>query len=245
MRFSPPDASELLALWERAATTAQANRDDILLAEQCEAPPSSLGMRNAALMALRARLFGNMQLLRGACLSCGAIAEFAVDCAALSQALQPSPGAAEPQSLVIDGHRVEFRVPDIDDCRQASRECTDAETFVSTLLARCVTTSERDNCTPCAPEALPASVMAGLSHRMEELEPGASVGFDLACPVCDGRWTTLMDVGEVLWVELRDRAERLLIEVDALARTYGWTEPQVLAMSATRRAAYLQLIGAA
>jgi hypothetical protein len=34
-----------------------------------------------------------------------------------------------------------------------------------------------------------------------------------------------------------------LLDVDALARAYGWSEPQVLALSATRRAAYLQLIG--
>jgi hypothetical protein len=80
---------------------------------------------------------------------------------------------------------------------------------------------------------------------MDELEPGASVGFELVCPECDTHWTTLTNVGEVLWAELRDRAERLLLEIDALARAYGWTELQVLALSATRRAAYLQLVGAA
>jgi hypothetical protein len=33
-----------------------------------------------------------------------------------------------------------------------------------------------------------------------------------------------------------------LHEVDLLARAYGWTEPEVLALSEARRAAYLRLV---
>jgi hypothetical protein len=245
MGSAPPNASHLLALWERVAAAARADRDDMLLAEQYQTPPASLGLRNAALVALRARLLGNTQPLRGSCERCGALAEFAVDCAALSQALEPACNAAAPQLLAIDGHRVEFRVPDIADLRFVSREAGNTEELVTALLRRCIISAERDEGTACAPEALPPVVMAALSRRMEELEPGASVEFDLACPECGARWTAPMDVGEVLWTELRNRAERLLLEIDALARAYGWTEPQVLALSATRRAAYLQLVGAA
>lgn len=239
------DASELLALWERAVAATPARREDVLLALQCEGPPSSLGMRNAALVALRARLFGSAQPLRSACASCGAVAEFAVDCEALSHALLPASDATARQSLAIEGHHIEFRVPEIADLREVSRACSDASGYVSTLLACCVSRCERDDGEPCPPEDLPASVANALSRRMEELEPGASVSFDLACPECDAQWTAPMDVGEVLWAELQSRAERLLRDIDALARVYGWTEPQVLALSATRRAAYLQLVGAA
>jgi hypothetical protein len=78
---------------------------------------------------------------------------------------------------------------------------------------------------------------------MEALEPGAAVTFDLTCPECGAQWSAPMDCGDVLWSELQVRAERLLLDVDALARAYGWSESQVLALSPTRRAAYLQLIG--
>jgi hypothetical protein len=47
-----------------------------------------------------------------------------------------------------------------------------------------------------------------------------------------------------LWVELQRAAERTFVEIDALARAYGWAEKDVLGMSAMRRAAYLQLAGA-
>ena len=43
-----------------------------------------------------------------------------------------------------------------------------------------------------------------------------------------------MDVGEVAVGRAAAQAERLLLEVDALARAYGWTEPEVLALSAPR-----------
>jgi hypothetical protein len=38
------------------------------------------------------------------------------------------------------------------------------------------------------------------------------------------------------------RARRLLHEVDVLARTYGWTEDEVLALSEQRRASYLRIV---
>ena len=43
-----------------------------------------------------------------------------------------------------------------------------------------------------------------------------------------------------LWDEIDARARRLLDEVHALARTYCWSEEQILALSETRRRAYLR-----
>jgi hypothetical protein len=40
------------------------------------------------------------------------------------------------------------------------------------------------------------------------------------------------------------QAMRLVGDVHALARIYGWTEADVLAMSPRRRATYLELAGA-
>jgi hypothetical protein len=48
----------------------------------------------------------------------------------------------------------------------------------------------------------------------------------------------------MLWMRLQLAAERLLLDVDALARAYGWSEAQVLALPPLRRAAYLQMVGA-
>jgi hypothetical protein len=52
---------------------------------------------------------------------------------------------------------------------------------------------------------------------------------------------TLFDIGRYLWEELRAQAVRLLHEVHTLARFYGWREADILALSAARRHAYLEL----
>jgi len=44
------------------------------------------------------------------------------------------------------------------------------------------------------------------------------------------------------WAELAAEAKRLLREVDALARAYGWREADILALSSQRRHAYLELV---
>ena len=50
-----------------------------------------------------------------------------------------------------------------------------------------------------------------------------------------------MDVGSFVWAELHAHGRRVLREVDVLARAYGWTEAEVLALGERRRAAYLAL----
>ncbi len=239
----PPSAADVLALWERAACAPPAWRDDaILAAVRGDAAPASLGERNTALFDLRSSLFGPSQALRCNCPHCDAIMEFSVDCAALSQSLAPVEAATAPQRLVAEGHRIDFRLPDIDDLRAVA---DDPQHAVERLLRLCVTHCERDDGQPCDPAMLPDSLQQALSDRMEDMEPGATVSFDLACPECGHDWSAPMDVGQVLWTELHHSAERLLLDVDALARSYGWSEAQVLALSPTRRAAYLQLVGAA
>lgn len=237
-------ADELLGLWERAAAAGSAGRDDALLTALDGPPPSSLGARNAALLALRSRMFGPAQVLRCNCPRCAAAAEFAIDCEALSHTLLPAADAREPQCVELDAYRVDFRLPDADDLREAAERSDDDAAFERALIERCISGCKRDGAA-CDIDTLPLAVTDAVSRRMEVLEPGASVGFDLTCPECGGTWNAPMNVGAVLWSELQTRAERLLLDVDALARAYGWSEAQVFALSPIRRAAYLQLVGAA
>ena len=70
------------------------------------------------------------------------------------------------------------------------------------------------------------------------------VSFALECPDCGHRWPAPVDVAEALWMEVQRAAERLLAEIDALARAYGWSEEEIVSLSPVRRAAYLQLVSA-
>lgn len=234
------DADALLALWERTLGQGPSARDDALLqALPGTEAPRTLGERNARLLALHAQWFSNELELLSHCPACGTAAQFSADCAALA-AQPPAPGAALPlHRLEADGHAIEFRLPAPADIAAASA-AHDDEAFVGELLASCVLACTRDG-VPVSPQNLPAPVRAALSQRMEALDPAASVSFALECPQCNTPWEARLDVGQPLRQKLQAAAERVLLDVDGLARAYGWTEPEVLRLSPARRAAYLQL----
>ena len=77
---------------------------------------------------------------------------------------------------------------------------------------------------------------------MAQADPLAEVLADVACPACGTAFVADLDLGSFVWTEVRARAQSLLRQVDALARAYGWTEPEVLALDERRRGAYLELV---
>ena len=234
------DAHALLALWERTLGQGASARDDALLqALPGTAAPRTLGERNTRLFALHTLWFGSQLELLSHCPACGAAAQFSADCQALAVQAAASGGVLPSHRLEVDGHAVEFRLPAPDDIDAASAALDD-EAFVGELLARCVLACTRDG-RPVAPQDLPAPVRAALSQRMEALDPAASVSFALECPQCATPWQARLDVGQPLRQKIQAAAERVLLDVDGLARAYGWTEPEVLRLSPARRAAYLQL----
>jgi hypothetical protein len=241
MIATPAGGHALLELWERGLAQAAVIRGDVMLqsAGDGAARTRTLGERNAGLLELHARLFGDELELLSHCPSCGTAAEFRSACTALT-AHAPAGGVTVPQRLEAPGHVIEFRLPLAADVVEASREET-AEGFARRLLERCVLAYTRDGDTAPIGEA-PDDVLDALSRRMETLDPAASISFALACPQCGTRWNAPLDVEQVAWAKLQAAAERLLLDIDALARAYGWTERDILALSPTRRAAYVQMV---
>ena len=72
-------------------------------------------------------------------------------------------------------------------------------------------------------------------------DPLSEVLVGVACPACGTEFVVDLDVAGFVWAELRGRARELLRDVHVLARAYGWTESEVLALGERRRAAYLEL----
>ena len=227
-------------MWEGAIARTDGDRAGVLLQlmDDESAPVATLGEQNARLLELHTRLFGSRAELLSRCPSCGNTAQFAVDCAELRSQLPSPPDACENQ-LTLAQFDVRFRLPGPADVLAASDH--DDESFVRRLIERCVIScSANGQAVPVG--AWPESLIVALSDRIEALDPAASVSFALQCPQCAGTWQAPLDCADLLWQKVQAAAERLLIDVDALARTYGWTESEVLELSPTRRAAYVQLI---
>jgi hypothetical protein len=221
--------SAILDLWERGHGLDRWRRDDALLGSRADAP-RRLGARNLALLALRNELFDTAWTLRSACPHCRTEVEFAVESGALADSLG---GASEAdRNVEWRGRTIAARPATVDDLRAAAVAGT-PDDVVRALLARCLDGIDAADCAPAE--------LRQLGDRLEMLDPAASVEFALACPECGDTWCAPLDIADCVWGEVRHSAELLLLEVDALARAYGWSEPEIMALSPTRRAAYLQL----
>ena len=227
------DPAAVLALWERGLGQPASARATALL----DGAPQTLGERNVMLLAVHVRLFGRTLALRSPCARCGTAAEFAVDCEALLAQLPAARGPLR-HMLEAEGHVVAFRLPGPADLVAVSDAAGDE--FVLRLVESCVLDCRHGE-TPVPPRDLPEPLLDALSRRMEALDAAATLAFAVECPQCATRWQASFDAGLALWQKVQAAAERVLLEIDALARAYGWTESEVLKLSPLRRAAYLQL----
>ena len=69
----------------------------------------------------------------------------------------------------------------------------------------------------------------------------ADLVIDVACPECGEATRAELDIASYLWTELDAWARDVLLDVHLLATAYGWSEPEILALSPTRRRYYLEL----
>jgi len=244
------DDAAVLALWERAIGVPEAERGDALIAASGGGVPAGLGERNLSLIRLHGTLFGRELHLLSHCPACGAAVQFVGDSDALAAQCQSSALAATTLHRIEWGdHLIDFRVPLSRDVAEAAgaesagESVSDAaEAFARRLLECCVVSCRHAEGTELAAARLPAEALDAISRRIEAIDPGASIVFDVDCPDCSERWSASLDVAVVVWRKLQRAAEAILLEIDALARAYGWSEREILGLGPLRRAAYLQMV---
>jgi hypothetical protein len=212
----------IIAAWENVRSLPSAARPAALLRAFGQGPQPSVGMREAALLAVYAEHFGVRLDGLARCPRCTVDVEMNVPVAKLTSAM-PDPTPVEP--LVSGELTVAWRLPHDDDLAA----CAGAPDGATLLLQR------------CAPSC-PPSLRAELAARIAAADPYADITFELVCPACAHAWEAALAVAEFVWARLRSHAQRLLREVDELARAYGWSEPQILALSQQRRDSYLELV---
>ncbi|GAA1274835.1 hypothetical protein [Streptomyces javensis] len=128
---------------------------------------------------------------------------------------------------------------------ETEREPTAAARARRALLARCIVSVHRSG-RPVPADRLPAAelpepVQRRLAEAAERADPAADVTLNVACPECGEATRAELDIASYLWAELDHWARDLLLDVHLLATAYGWSEPQILALSPLRRRYYLEL----
>lgn len=242
-----PDAA-LLDAWERSLGRPPAERPLVLLDAAAgggaRAPAVAdlpLGQRDRRLLELRLRLFGPRFELRSDCPSCGEALELSLDGDELLAHQQPAAVGTETE-VECGGLAARLRPVTGGDLVLAAA-AADAAAAERLLLAACVVEARRDGQAVTLDE-LDDGERQALAAALADLDPGAEVRLDVACPACGTDRREIFDVAAVVTAEVDGLARRLLREVATLARGYGWREADVLALSPRRRRAYLELLGA-
>jgi len=235
--MAPLSAPEVLAIWERGRARHAIDRALLLFAAACpELPPDRLadlplGQRNAALLRLRRSTFGPEIRAYIDCPGCSARMELALQ---TDLFLPPAGRTDAGGEFETDGFR--FRLPTSRDL-SAVLGRADEESAAAHLLERCCVARPDD------PSSAPLhSLLAKIEAGLESLDPGADVKLLLTCEGCEHAWAAPFDIADVLWDEVHARARALLAAVHALARAYGWSEREVLALGEQRRSAYLGMV---
>jgi HD-GYP domain-containing protein (c-di-GMP phosphodiesterase class II) len=222
-----PGGEELIRIWEQGRRQHPLDRALTMLEPftgrtRVDLAHLPIGRRDRLLLDARRRIFGPRFDAVACCPECAAKLEFAVNTAEFDL---PS-GDSQEYTLATSTFRARFRLPNSFDLAAAMR-CANADEGARAIAAACVVDP---------PEDLDTSTLAA---EMARIDAAADIWLDLECASCGATWPVRFDIVSSFWAELAAHARRLLREVDVLARRYGWSESQILALSAMRRSFYL------
>ena len=239
-------AAELLNVWEDGDSSTSTRRAVLLLAamypeaRQDALASLSVGRRDAELLRLRETLWGHRMAAIAVCPTCRERLELTLDTRDL---LAMADGTEVGETSLTQGDcSVVFRIPTTEDVI-ASEGAEDLDAARSLILERCLLSAEQAGA-PVNLLQLPAEVVTAIAESMAQADPLADIQLKIDCPSCKQRWLAAFDIVSFLWTEIEAWARRILFEVHTLARAYGWREAEILALSATRRQFYLEMVGA-
>ena len=234
-------ATQILDLWEEGHASLPFERAVSLLAaampdlEREELELLSIGRRDARLLELREWAFGSSLEMTASCPVCGQALEMVIPIGTL----RTPPAVEEPESrIAMEEYAADFRPPNTRDL--AVCDGLDPEEGRRALLNGCILEATRAGEMISAHE-LPNELLTAVEDRIAAIDPQADVLLDFACPDCHERWSEAFDIVSFFWAEIDAWARRLLLEVNVLARAFGWSEDDILRMSAARRQIYFAM----
>jgi hypothetical protein len=229
-------SSETLTLWERGARCHLLDRGLLALSFADRSGGESfaewpLGRRNRALLELHEGWFGSQLEAWADCPQCGEKVEFELNVRDLTA---PQPDEKQQATVAVDEQI--FRLPTSRDLAQAAKSNSEREAAIE-LLELCRIGGDE-------PSGWTDEIIEKVGESLATADPMAETRVALICAACDHEWNDSIDVASFIWAELEARARRLLWEVHSLASAYGWSESETLELSASRRALYLEMVGA-
>lgn len=238
------DASLLLA-WERGYGRAPFEQALVLLGIAFPNTTAddlmnlSIGKRDAALLTLRKRLFGERLESLATCPECNETLELSFRVDDITVDAVSWPESSDIHRVELDGLWIEYRLPTSRDLLLLASLAPGGRG--DQLLQQCVSHVRRDEQVINLSD-LSSQTRTAISQAIADSEPQANVQLALACLGCGHQWSPAFDIVGFLWAELNVWCQRLLAEIHLLAKAYGWSEAAILALSHWRRQVYLSMV---
>lgn len=246
-----PSAADLVRIWELGRDRASWYRGLLLLAPGFpertfrELALLTIGQRNICLFAVRERLFGPHLQARVQCPRCGAQSEFTALAGELCPHQPPAdlPALPAPEFVVeVEGISLHCRCPNSVDLANLDGSLGDGGIAARPALLRRAILTARAGDANVPPDSVPSPALAAIADAIVEHDPQAEQLLAVECAECNHPWSALFDPVSFIWTEAANAAQRLLHDVHLLARSYGWREADILAMSGVRRQFYLEKV---
>lgn len=243
--MKPLASHDLLQAWLVGEERHSVDRTLTLLVFACpekswdELVHLNIARRDALLLELHAETFGPQLDGFTDCPECGERLEFSVAISDLLEKFSENP-ISEELTFSIEEYKIQGRLPNSLDLAAISR-CEEIEDAHNLLLHNCIQQATKGD-VKVSIEDLPEQVIAAAIIQVMESDSLSEIRFNLRCPECGNRWYSILDTLTYFWSEATFHVKRLLGEVDALARVYGWREEDILAMSTRRRQHYVQMV---
>jgi hypothetical protein len=222
----------IASLTQRIGNCAKPSRDQLV--------QLTAGDRERLVLAVCARLLGHEADLIVPCPACRDLCEVPVHFADII-ALRPST-SDDHCSLQASGESWTARLspPTGHDLEAVSRGGAGAE---RQLLESCLRELYDPTGEKVAKEGLPPECETELGEALFALDPLAECRIGIDCPHCAARFDTLLDGFTLLRTAIGD-VNSLYGDIYRMARTYHWSEADILALPLRRRRHYLAIAAA-
>jgi hypothetical protein len=184
------------------------------------------------LLSLRQQVIGDRLSAEVVCQAdaCGERVDIVLSIADYVEHHRPRPparvAAVDQTWFRLDGLDVEFRVPSVADQLAIASE----ERSEQALARRCM-----------RPPETSSRARRRVETAMEALAPSLASELTGSCPECGAAVSAWFDPLQYVLRELREQAEFVYDDVCAIARLTHWSETDILALPAARRARYAEL----
>ena len=237
---------DILNIWEEGLHQHPVERAITILAltdpqhSRTDSLAISVGQRDAHLLTIRESLFGAQFAGYAECPQCREPSEFTFSMDNIRVTAPEREDNRAAFSFQHGDYQIQARLPNSADLF-AIAGCHSVASARAILLERCITHAAHQG-TDISVGDLSDNVITALGEAVIERDPQAETRLALVCPSCDYSWLAIFDILAFLWQELTTRSRRILRDVHLLASAYGWSEPDILALSTVRRRLYLEMV---